>query len=83
MGEQNNSPSKIPSLIWDRVKGLNYSVIYPAGNCNFKVNNRNTRTRFEICAKLICKANNMFIFTVNFEHISHTVPVFLLLTLSR
>ena len=45
----------------------------PAGNYMFKVNNRKTRTKSEICSKLI----------VNFEHISHLVLVFLLLTLSR
>ena len=38
-----------------------------------KVNNRNTRTRCEICSKFTI---------VNFEHISHLVLVFLLLTLN-
>ena len=28
---------------------------HPAGNCMFKVNNRNTRTRCEICSKLTIK----------------------------
>ena len=51
----------------------------PAGNYMLKVNNRNTRTRCETCSKL----NNKGIFIVNFEHISHLVLVFLLLTLSR
>ena len=41
----------------------------------FKYNNRNTRTRCEIYSKLTIK-------TVNFEHISHHVLVFLLLTLN-
>ena len=41
----------------------------------FKVNNKNTRTRCEICSKLL--------FIVNFEHISHFVLVFLMLTLSK
>ena len=40
------------------------------GNYMFKVNNRNARTRCEICSG---------VFTVNFEHISHLVLVFLLL----
>ena len=39
----------------------------PVGNYMFKVNNRNSRTRCDI----------------NFEHISHLVLSFLLLTLSR
>ena len=52
---------------------------YPAGNYMFKVNNRNTRTRREICSTLAI----MGVFIVNFEHISYLVLVFLLLTLSR
>ena len=40
---------------------------YPVGIYQFKVNNRNTRTRCDICSKLI----------VNFEHISHLVLMFL------
>ena len=46
----------------------------PACNCMFKVNNRNTRIRCEICSKLRIKNN--------FEHVSHLVLVFLLLTLN-
>ena len=59
---------------------------YPAGNYMFKVNNRNTRTRREICSKLTIKIpeqRRSGIFIVNFEHISYLVLVFLLLTLSR
>ena len=58
----------------------------PAGNCMFKVNNRNTRTRCEICSKLTIKTperrhlHRSGVFIVNFEHISHLVLVFLLLT---
>ena len=54
----------------------------------FKVNNRNTRTRREICSKLIIKTperrhwRRYFVFIVNFEHISHLVQLFLLLTLN-
>ena len=47
-------------------------VSIPAGNYMFKVNNRNTRAR-----------RRSGIFIVNFEHISHLVLVFLLLTLNR
>ena len=54
----------------------------PSGNYMFKFINRNTRTRCEICSKLTIKIPDG-IFTVNFEHISHLVLVFLLLTLSR
>ena len=53
-----------------------------------KVNNRNTRTRCEICSKLTIKIperrhwHRSGIFIVNFEHISHLVLLFLLLTLN-
>ena len=52
------------------------------------VNNRNTRTRCEICSKLAIKIPERHhwprsgIFIVNFEHISYLVLVFLLLTLN-
>ena len=49
----------------------------------FKVNNRNARTRCEICSKLTIKAPERHHFIVNFEHVSHLVLMFLLLTLSR
>ena len=51
----------------------------------FKVNNRNTRTRCEICSKLTMKTperqqlRRFGIFIVNFEHILHLFLVFLLL----
>ena len=63
--------------------------ILPAGNYMFKVNNKNTRTRCEICSKLTIKTperrhwRRSGIFIVNFEHISHLALVVLLLTLSR
>ena len=63
----------------------------PIGNYIFKVNNRNTRTRYEICSKFTIKTPERCqwrrrcsgVFTVNFEHVSHLGLVFLLLTLSR
>ena len=60
---------------------------YPAGIYLLKVNNRNTKTRSEICSKLTIKIPERDwwrsgIFIVNFEHISHLVLVFLLLTLN-
>ena len=59
----------------------------PAGIYLLKVNNRNTRTRCEICSKLTIKTPerrlaSSGVFIVNFEHISHLVLVFLLLTLN-
>ena len=77
-------------IIWYRYKKLEQSE-YPAGNFMFKVNKRNTRTRCEIFSKLTMKTTEFRhwrhqrrsgVFIVNFEHISHLVLVFLLLTLS-
>ena len=59
------------------------------GNCMFKVNSRNTRTRRKICSKLTIKTPERRHwcrsagFIVNFEYISHRALLFLLLTLSR
>ena len=61
----------------------------PAGTYLFKVYDRNTRAKFEICPKLTIKTSEgcqwrcSSVFIVNFEHISHLVLMFLLLTLSR
>ena len=47
----------------------------PAASYMFKVNNRNIRTRCELCSKLIikiperCQWRHSGIFIVNFEHI--------------
>ena len=66
-----------------------HTVIISAGSHMFKVNSRNTRTRCETCLKLTikiperCQWRRSGIFIVNFEHISHLVLEFLLLTLSR
>ena len=55
-------------------------------NNMFKVNNRNTRRRCEICSKFTIKTpewrywRRFGFFTVNFEHISHLVLVFLFFT---
>ena len=61
----------------------------PVGNYMLKINNRNTRTRCEICSKLTIRKPEQRqwchsgVFIVNLEHIPHLVLVFLLLTLSR
>ena len=60
----------------------------PVAKSMFKVNNRSTRTRYEICLKLTIKTpeqrhwRGSGVFIVSFDHISHLVLVFLLLTLS-
>ena len=61
----------------------------PAGNYMFKVNNRNTNTRCEICSKLKIKTlerrerRRSGAFIVDLENISHLVLVSLLLTFRR
>ena len=58
----------------------------PAGKYMFKINNRNTRIRCEMRSILTIKTpgrrqwHRSGVFIVNFEHISHLVVVFLLLT---
>ena len=59
---------------------LRFGVHYPVGIYLFKVNNTNTRARCKICSKFTIKISGIFI--VNFEHISHLVLVFILLTLN-
>ena len=65
-----------------------FEINIPAGNYMFKVNNRNTEARCETCSKLTMKTpeqrqwRRFGVFIVNFEHISHFVIVFLLLTLN-
>ena len=61
---------------------------YPVGIYLLKVNNRNTRTRCEICSKLTKKTPERHhwrrsgVFTDNYEYISHLVLVFILITLN-
>ena len=69
------------SFKWERIHPS------PAGNYKFKVNNKSTRTRCEICSKLTVKTPKQRrcrsgVFIVNFKHISYFVLVFLLLTLN-
>ena len=65
------------------------SLYFPVGNYMFRVNNKSTETRCEICLKLIIKApkqrhwRRSGVLIVNFEHISRLVLVLLLLTLTR
>ena len=65
-------------------RSLTSIIEIPAGIYLLKVNYRKTRTRCEICSKLTIKLPERRhcsgVFIVNFEHISHLVLVFLLLT---
>ena len=67
---------------------LSKTRIHQTGVYMFKVNNKNTRRRFEIFSKLTIKTperhwSRSGVFIVNFEYISHLALVFLLLTLTR
>ena len=70
-------------IFWSLPKSI------PLGIYMFKVNNRNARTRCEICSKLTIRTleqhhwRRFGVFIVNFEHISYLVLVYLLLTLRR
>ena len=79
---------KLPRLILLKICQQEQLTNNPAIIYLLRVNNRNTRTRCEICSKLIiktpegCHWGRSDVFIVNFEHISHLVLVFLLLTLN-
>ena len=64
-----------------------YMANVPAGNYMFKVTNRNTKTRCDLCSKLIiktperrqiCSKVTPGVFIVSFENISLLVLMFLL-----
>ena len=67
---------------------INLRYPLPAVIYLLKVNNKNTRTKCEICSKLTIKTperrhwRRFGVFIVNFEHISHLFQVFPLLTLN-
>ena len=72
---------KIGSMTWVKHEFYHQVNIYL-----FKVKNRNSRKRSEICSKFIIRRHNdvvLFFFFVNFEHISLFFLVFLLLNLSK
>ena len=80
------------SPLYMLLKGTNQELLilqtFFTGIYLLKVNNRNTRTSSEICSKLTMKTPERRqwrcsgVFIINFEHISHLVLVFLLLTLN-
>ena len=65
-----------------------YNQNYPVGIYLLKINNRKARTRCEICTKLTIKTpvrshwRRCGVSIIKFEHMSHLVLVFLLLTLN-
>ena len=76
-----NQIIKIIQIIFNNTKFLTSNDF--AGNCMFKVNNRNFWTRCEICLKLTikiperCHWRRSGVFIFNFERIFHLVLVFL------
>ena len=55
----------------------------PAKICMFKVDNRNTRKKSEICSELTIKTpKRSVVFIFNFEHILHLFLEFLLSTVN-
>ena len=83
-GDPLNPFWKSPSLIHEAFQCMNQANIYL-----FKVINRYTKKRCEICSKLTTKTPEQHqwhrsgVFTNNFEHISHFYLVLLLLTLNK
>ena len=77
------------SIYFRKLKKITILRPIPANIYMFKVNNRNTRKRYEIFPKLTIKTleqrqrRRSGIFIVNFENISHLFLVFLLLTLNK
>ena len=66
-----------------------FTLLISVGNCMFKTNNGNTKTRCELCSELTKNTpeplywHRSGVFIVNFEHNLHLVLVLLLLSLSR
>ena len=73
-------------LIWNIFCPTFRVPSYTANIHLLKVNNRNTRKRYEICWKLLIKTverrhcHRSSVFIINFEHISNLLLVLLLLT---
>ena len=71
-------------FILDNNHNTMISKMIPANIYLLKVNKRNTRTRCEIYSKLKIKTpDDVAVFIVNSEHVSHPFLVFLVLALSR
>ena len=81
------------TCVYHMLKGRTSSAscwinITPAGIYLLKINNINSRARYEICSKLAIKTPERRhwhlsgVFIANFHHISNVVLVFLLLTLN-
>ena len=69
--------------------GQTDKLIFPANIYLLKVQNKNTRKRFEKCSKLTIKTpeqrhrSRSGVFTLKIKDISHLLLLFLLLTLDR
>ena len=92
--KKNSAKSSQKSLPWAPTNTFAEEYIQfrkwatPAGIYLLKLNNRNTRTRCEMCSKLTLKIperrhwRRSGIFIVNLEHISHLALVFLSLNMN-
>ena len=86
INDNNNNHSKNNNFLFGIFILYTYSVNL-TNNYMFKVIDRNTRTRCEICSKFLintperCNWSRSGVFIVNFKHIWHLALVFLLLTL--
>ena len=73
-------------LIWSYCWNITKKSAYLGNIYLFKVSNRSTRKKCEICPKLTIKTlerRQSGVFIVNFEYTLHLFLVFLLLTLSK
>ena len=74
-------------LLYELIQNQNISPqtwnkgVFPACIYLLKVNNRNTRSKCKLCSKWTIEQRSG-VFIINFEHISHLVLAFLLLTLN-
>ena len=81
--------SNVPATVKSLVKHKVFTLDYPVGIYMFKVKNRNTRKRCEVCSRLTIKTperhhrRRSVVVIANFKHISHLVVMLLLLTLRR
>ena len=77
-----SSMSMLVHSFWKLFASISNASDNPANMYLFKVNNRNTWTTCEICSKLIKHQNDVSVFIVYFEHISHLFLLFLLWSLN-
>ena len=74
--------NEIIVMLCEPYKHITIETVLPSKYYLFKVNNRNTKKRYEICSKLAiktserCQWRSFSFFIVNLEHISHLFLMF-------